>query len=79
MTLRWDLDLVPTIYNNEFIESATPLAFVLPTPTTSRKAPTRILTQPDEFNRFKYQGQINNFSDITKDLCPSEYEFKLNS
>ena len=40
MTLRWDLDPVPTIYNSEFIESVAPS--VLPTLTTSRKPLSRV-------------------------------------
>lgn len=71
ITLNWALNPVPSVYTNtEFIPPS-----VLPTPTTSRKSPTRRNIVPDEIDCFKVQDEIHNLSDITDDLCPEGYIF----
>lgn len=49
---------------------------VLPTPTTSRKPPSRIKNLPDEIDKFTIQDRIHSLSDITKEDCPQGYDFK---
>ena len=51
----------------------------MPTPTTSRKPPSRVVTLPDQIDNFKCQDKINDFSEIKKELCPHGYEFKSDS
>ena len=73
-TLRWDLDPVPTIYSNK--EAIPPS--VLPTPTTSRKAPIRKTTIPDQFDEFKDQDKIKDFASINESLCLENYSLHMN-
>ena len=73
-TLRWDLNLIPSIYSNtDFIPPS-----VLPTPKTSRKLPSvRKRLIPDEKEVFDKNNEIKTFSELTDKLCPFEYKLDL--
>jgi len=66
-TLRWELQTVPTIYPDaEFIPPS-----VLPTPKTSRKPPSRVVTLPDQIEEFTNFDKIADFTSTDESFCPS--------
>lgn len=73
VTLRWELNPVPTIYslNNNIPQS------LLPTPVNIRKPPSALISARKQIYRnedveFREQDMITGFTDL-EDLCPANF------
>ena len=73
--LKGEHDPVPFIYSTSV---DTPPS-LLPTPTTSRKLPSRTTTLTDQLDMFKKQDEIANFVSISKSLSPKNFTPLCNS
>ena len=72
MTLKWELNSVPTKYAPDIVVPPS----MIPTPTTTRKLPTD-RSSPDETSAFNQADEIKDFSEISDELCPVGYKLEV--